>query len=264
MPKVSEIQPDARFTGLFIGHSKSGKTVAEGSFPGPQHFMDFDGRIRGLFDIPWIDKSQMTYDYFPPRKPGLIPELNKKLETWMVAGAIASVCDTLPKTLVTDSITSQNYAFLCQSIPLTHSKDGDKGKWIGPMAMAGPEDYGLEAQACYDYISYIRSLPIRNIIVSAHLVDRYGKLNPSDKYSASVVIGEKLSIRDKIGENIGIYFDHVFKFEKEMIGGEDHYFVTFRGDICSSAYSQLPYGRIDITGKNFYEVMMSYIKEETK
>ena len=129
--------------------------------------------------------------------------------------------------------------------------------------MWGPEDYGLEAQATYDYIAFLKSLPIPNIIISAHIIDRYGKADPDNAYSESVVIGEKLSIRDKISENIKSHFDHLFKFERNADGGQEKFYVTFRGGIARSSYSWLPFGRQDITGKDFYQFMMSFKPKET-
>jgi hypothetical protein len=238
-----------------VGRSGSGKTVAEASFPGDKHFMDFDGRIGGLDGVDWIDRDKITYDYYPPRDKQLIGNINKKLDAWLVA---SSVGQHIPETLVTDSITSETYAYLCQSIPLTHN--GQSGKWLGPVAMAGPADYGLEAQATYDYMSFLRSLPINNIIVSAHYVDRYGKADQSNPYSENIVIGKKLSVRDKIGENIQIYFDHIMEFEREVVNDEERFYVTFRGDLARTSFSWLPAGKHDITGKNFYEFMISFKK----
>lgn len=251
MPSAKDLSPDNRFVGLFVGRSGSGKTVAAASFPKPLHINDFDGRIRGLLGAPWIDRTQITYDYFPPKADGLIKKLNDNLTVLEIMGRKGSL-ET--QTHITDSITNECYAFICQSIPLTHTEG--KGKMIGPISMAGPEDYGLESQAMSDYMAFLKSLPIRNIILSAHIIDRYGKANPADKYSESVVIGQKLSIRDKIGENIQTHFDHIFEFEREMYGDQERYFVTFRGQLARTSYVGLPNGRIEITGKNFYEELM--------
>lgn len=272
IPKASELTTDTRFVGLFVGDSGSGKTVAEASFPGPVHFNDFDGRIRGLLGAPWIDRKNITYDFFPPKDPNLIEKLNNNLET-LLAAARTGV-GVVPNTLVTDSITSECYAFICQSIPLTHNTGknpaagGKKGKFLGPISMPGPEDYGLEAQATYDYIAFLKSLPIPNIIVSAHFVDKYDR--PKDEhgetltYADTIVVGKKLSIRDKIGTNIKINFDHIFEFEREIINRQEKFYVTFRGELARTSYLGLPIGRHDITGKNFYDELQKLIKGESK
>lgn len=262
MPKASDLTPENRFFALFVGRSGSGKTCAEASFPKPLNVLDFDGRIRGLLGAPWINREGISYDYFQPKAPGIIQSLNKKLESLMIASVSGQ---PLPATWITDSITSQNYTFICQAMALTHTGEGNskKGKWIGPIAMVGPEDYGLEAQAQYDYIAFLKSLPIPNVIVSAHVIERFGKPRDSNgnelTYADSIVIGEKLSIRDKISENIQKDFDHIFKFEREVINGSERFFVIFRDNLARTSYSQLPMGRHDITGKNFYEFMMGLI-----
>jgi hypothetical protein len=105
-------------------------------------------------------------------------------------------------------------------------------------------------------------LPIQNIIVSAHIVDRYGKPpGANNEYADSVVIGEKLSLRDKISENVQIYFDHVFRFDREEIGNRIQFTVKFWSDIARTSY-KLPEGKHDITGKNFYEFMRGLTQKE--
>lgn len=259
MPSANNLTAESRFMGLFIGPSGSGKTVAECSFPGPIKVLDFDGRIRGILGAPWIDKSQIEYDYYPPRISGdgkpTYERINQDLEALLV---MVSTNKCPYKTIILDSITSQTFAMLCDAVPLTHKGDsGSKGKKIGTLNMAGPEDYGFEATATYNLMAFLRSLPL-NILVSAHIIDRYGKADPNDKYSERVIVGEKLSIRDKIGENIQIYFDHVFRFSKSDNGLK--YTVQFRGDLARTSFEKLPNGSIDITGKNFYKAMMEQVK----
>lgn len=265
MPSALDLTPEKRFMGLFIGPSGHGKTCAEASFPKPIKFLDFDGRIRGLLGAPWINRDKINYSYYPPRELGLVDRINQELDLLDTAGRTMQT-HLLPQTLVLDSLTSECFAMIVQSIGLTHSIGGknDKkaGKYLGSTPMAGPEDYGFEATNTYSIMSYLRSLPIPNIIVSAHVVNQYGKIDGSNPYSESVVIGEKLSVRDKIGENIQIYFDHVFRFKKELVGDDEKFFVRFRGDLARTSYTSLPTGWTDITGKSLYETMMIFIKGE--
>jgi hypothetical protein len=273
MPKLIDRKQEQRFFGLFVGRHHSGKTVAAASFPKPIDFEDFDGRIGGA-QVPWLDLTNIDYTYWPPKAPDLIGKLNAKLDLLLTQAQLdgASQIVKLPKTHVTDSITNQTYAFLCQALGLTHMKavdDDEKkkrraGRWIGSTAMAGPEDYGLQAQATYDYIAFLKSLPIQNVIISGHLVDMYGFDKDEEgvemPYAPRVITGQKLSITDKIGENIQTHFDHVFRFERDI---NDKFFVYFRGGIACTSYSWLPPGRHEWTGKPFYEFMMSF-KEKNK
>lgn len=259
--KASDLSPDFRFMGLFVGPKHAGKTVAAASFPQPSNFLDFDGRIRGLLGAPWINRDRITYDVFPPREEGLVQRIDKLLSSQQI---LAGTGQFDIQTEVLDSLTSETYAMLTQGIKTTHSpssnEEKSRGRFLGSVAMAGPEEYGFEAQTTYDILSALRTIPIPNVICTAHIVDKFGKENPNDKYSPTIIVGEKLSLRDKIGANIGIYFDHIFRFDREMVNGREKFTVQFRGDIACTSYSELPTGIHDITGRSFYEFMRSFFK----
>lgn len=262
MAKASNLTEDFRFMALFVGPKHGGKTCAAASFPQPINFFDFDGRIRGILGAPWIKREKITYDSFPPKEIGLVERIDKLLTAQQI---MAGTPQFDLQTEVLDSLTSETYAMLTQGIQTTHSgknKDGEiRGRFLGSVAMAGPEEYGFEAQTTYDILSALRTIPIPNVICTAHIVEKFGKENPNDKYSPTIVVGEKLSLRDKIGANIGIYFDHIFRFDRKMIGGKERFFVQFRGDLACTSYSQLPPGEFDITGKSFYEFMTEMIQK---
>lgn len=254
MPSATNLTPESRFMGLFVGPTKSGKTVAECSFPGPIKVFDFDGRIRGILGAGWIDKSQIEYTYYPPKTGANQKPVYQTVNDDMEALLVQVSNGRCPyKTIVLDSLTSETFALLSDAVSLTHAEG--KGKRLGTVNMAGPEDYGFEATNTYNILSFLRSLPL-NVIVSAHIIDRFGKKDPSDKYSESIVVGEKLSVRDKIGENIGIYFDHCFRFDKEMVAGQERYTVQFRSEIAGTSFAKLPNGKVDITGKPFYPYLI--------
>jgi hypothetical protein len=272
MPQLSKIEPESRFMGLFISPSKCGKTCAAASFRKDDSetidIMDFDGRVRGILGAKWLNTKNINYDYYPPRKPGLVEDIEKKLAVYEMYATTAQYSN-LPTTLVLDSLTSQTLAMIFQALPLTHSK-GDSntkktGRYVGGFAMTGPDDYNYEAQVTYSILSFFRSIPIKNIIVTAHVVPTYGKEDPENPFSQTIVIGETLSVRPKIAANIGIYFDHCFRFNKsEGAFGKEKYTVKFRGaEPLGTSWADLPDGEIDITGKNFYnEVLLKYIKKE--
>lgn len=264
MPKASTLTEDFRFMALFVGEKHTGKTCAACSFPKPVENLDFDGRIRGLLGAPWLDREGISYESYPPKSKDLVKRLDDKFSSYQAMGIV----DQLElKTEILDSLTSETYAMLTQGIAITHdsgSKNkagGIRGRFLGNVAMAGPEEYGYEAQTTYDILAALRSIPIPNVIATAHIIDKFGKEDPEDKYSPSVVIGEKLSLRDKIGANIGIYFDHIFRFRREMVNKQERFTVQFRGDIACTSYASLPLGIYDITGKNFYEFMMDLIQK---
>jgi hypothetical protein len=154
------------------------------------------------------------------------------------------------------------FDFIMDAMPLTHGMGKDnkfKGKKLGVLNMPGPEDYGFEANGTYQVMSFLRSLPIPNIIVMAHVIDRYGKADPNDDYSERVVVGEKISLRDKISENVQVYFDHIFKFDKSMVNQFEHYTCQFRSDIARTTFKDLPNGVVDITKRDFYKGIMAKV-----
>src|SRR5271165_5304704 len=240
MPSCADLSPDSRFFGLFVGPTKSGKTVAAASFPAPVEIWDFDGRIRGLLGAPWIDRSQIRYESFPPEEVDMVIRFDKFLDTMLIK---SRTNQPLPKTLIVDSMTSYCAAMIMQALPITHvagSKGSNKGRMLGPLQMAGIEDYGFESQAATNLVTFLRSIPIPNIIVSAHVVPKYAKEDPSKEYSPTIEKGERLSLRDKIAANIGIYFDHCFRFDKDMFQGKERYQVCYRGELASTSYAGLP------------------------
>lgn len=271
MPSAENLTPDSRFFALFVGPKHSGKTVAATSVrsdsqseaPGYVSVEDFDGRIRGILGAPWINKKNLSYDFYPPKMPKLVEKLEGKFQGWLIAAEIGG---HIPETEIIDSITAECLAMIQQALPITHAANQSgkaKGKIMGGIFMPGPEDYGMEASATYSIMAFLRTIPIKNVIVTAHTVDRFGKSDPDDPYSESIVVGEKLSIRDKIGENIKIYFDHIFRFDRRVLNGEERFFVRFRGDLACTSYAALPAGELDITGKDFYrEVLIPLLKGE--
>lgn len=254
------LTPESRFVGLFVGPSGSGKKAAACSFPHPIKYYDFDGRIRGLLGCPWVERKGIDYTYYPPKLAGAnatstYQRLNDDFDGLLTSSQVGQ-CNI--QTIVIASLTGLIFSLLCDSVPLTH-KDG-KGKKLGTMAMPGPEDYGFQANGAYQVMAFLRSIPIPNIIITAHIVDRYGKADPSDSYSERVVVGEKLSITDKVGENIKKDFDHIFRFDKDMMGGRERFTAQFRSDLARTSYSSLPDGLVDITKKDFYQYLMESVK----
>jgi hypothetical protein len=242
--KLSEIKPESKFFGLFIGRSSSGKTSAAISFPDPT-VLDFDLRILGAR---WTH-LEANYLQFPPGPGKGWAEVDKYMEDLQI-GIISR--QTVPKTLVMDSITSMLRLFVAESMDLTKGYTIErKGKEKNALRLEGPSDYKYESSATYQVFDFLRSLPI-NVIISAHIIDKFGKLSPDEEYSETGVVGSRLSIRDKIAENILTYFNEVYEFGRKEKGNKIQHYVKFQSDICRSALG-LPAGEHDITGKNFYE-----------
>ena len=278
MPSLNDLKPDARFYGLFIGDSGSGKKVAAASFPRPILFLDFDSRIRGLLGAPFLDMKDIgDVEFFPPKtKAGeyTFQKVNDLLEK-IQGQCNIGMCKY--KTIYIGSITGAAFAFLQDANVLTHKGDG-KGRKLGPMNMTGPQDYGFESNGIKQFLAFLQYLKdhptgIPNIIVGGHSIPKWGKpgMDKEDismkeveeimdkfKYVDNVILGEKLALTDKLSAIAPTSFDHIFKFSKEMpqYGVEVQHFVEFRGNIARTAHAKLPNGKINITGKLFYEGMM--------
>ncbi len=294
MPSLDNLTPDSRFMGLFIGRSGTGKKAAVASFPKPILFLDFDGRIRGLTGCPWINLQGLgDVESFPPKPKQndyIYQKVNNILEK--IQGEVnIGMCKY--KTLYMGSLTGAAFDFLQDANILTHQ--GTKGNKLGPLNMTGPQDYRFQNNAAKQTLAFLRFLRehptgIPNIIVGAHVINRWGKPGTSEEeiekktergetteqiiksvkedfqYDSNIIIGEKISLTEQLAEDVPIYFDHIFKFEKEMqIGNnEPQHFVQFRSEIARTSFAKLPNGRVNITGKPFYDGMMKWAGFEVK
>lgn len=258
MPLVENMPVDSRILALFLGRSGSGKSAAAYSFPKPAKIFDLDGRVRGGL-VPWIEKKGLEYQYFPPMSGKMVfDQLNDAF------AVLQQQCKSGNpyETIILDSATWAANSLLLDAIPFTHTGTGpgaDKGKKIGNMNIAGPSDYQFQSTGMLQIISFLRSLPIKNIIVSAHIVGRWGKRKDEtgkivDPYGPSELIGEQLNLTDKVAETLPSSFDHVFRFEKHDTGNGLKFTFSGQGELARTPFP-IPYGEIDITGKDFYKLL---------
>jgi hypothetical protein len=269
MPSAELLTNEDRFTGLFIGRSGSGKKVAACSFPHPIKYFDFDNRIRGIMACPWIERKGIDYTYYPPLSQTVFATLNKDLEAFKIQSDMGQ----LPyKTVIIASLTGEAMALLNDAIPLTHS---GKGKTMGALNMPGPEDWGYQSVAMQQILAFFRSIPRIHIIVTAHIVPRWGQVAGADgkvnPYSERIEIGEKLNLTDKLSEAIPAFFDNIYRFSKSENGDKVDYYVRFYSDLARTTYPSLPVGDVRITGVDFWKYLQSkgaipveHLKEATK
>lgn len=244
MPNLLDLKPESRFFGMFISRSSEGKSAAAASFPKPIHYFDVDLRMRGVLACKeWMDLKDISYQSYPPRL-NFYESLKNDVA---VMSDMIKRRQTPTKTLVLASATSLCKNLLREGTELLEAA-GHGGKKIGTHRLAGPEEYSYEASTVYDIFDILRGTPC-NIIIDCHVITKFGKTNPTEKFSEFGPVGEELAIRDKIGANILIYFDECYRFRKDETG--QNFFVQFRSDIARTAYSQLP-NSLDITKKPFY------------
>lgn len=267
MPLASTKTSDSRFMAMFVGEKHSGKTSAACSWitPGTDkliYVLDGDGRIAGINGCPWINKERVYYQYFQPRVAGnevpFFRRVNDELESILLS---VGQKRCIYETFVADSLTAFTKNLVLDALPLTHA--GNKGKMIGGEEQAGPADYGFESTQTDKFLSYLRSLPL-NVICTAHIIPKWDKPTVNgqkDPYAESIVVGEKISLRDKISANTSIYFDHIFKFSRRILRGEERFFVELVSDLACTSFPGFKTGEYDITGKDFRTWLLARVAE---
>jgi hypothetical protein len=271
MPYANQIQPDSQFFGLFIGRSGSGKSAAAYSFPhdskdGILEVADLDKRVRGGL-VPWISRDNFNFTRFSPDpKKTIFKQLNDYYETMEI---MLGHGNSKIQTHVLDSGTWTANSLLLDALPLTHSSKSagateNKGRILGDMNMPGPSDYGFQSTGMFQIINFLRTTPIKNVIVTAHIVNRWGRRKNEkgeiiDPYGPTEIVGEQLALTDKLAESLPSSFDHIFRFEKVDTGVGLKFYFEAQGELARTTFP-IPYGRIDVTGKDFYQVLMGYAK----
>jgi len=259
MPSLESLlnkPPESKnFFGLFIGRSGDGKSVAEASFPKPALVFDFDFRVDGIIGGVAAgclkDIKDVEYKQYNTRTEDGFNNFNNDLamlETQRKSGSFPY------KTIIVDSLFSMSRTLIVAS----HALQG-KGKMIGSLRISGPGDYGFEVSGMHQCFDFFRMMPC-NLLCSAHVIDKYGKLDRSKEYSETGVIGEKLTVRDQLGESVQAYFSNVYRFSREVVNNKTRFYVEFSTDLAKNTIG-VAAGRHDITGKNFYEYLQKLIKD---
>lgn len=251
--KIQDLQQGSRIFALFVGRSGSGKSGAAASFPKPFHELDFDYRadgILGAINEGWLNGEGIEYTEFNPR--GGFEPVEKLLSQWdmmRIAGSFNL------RTIGIGSLGSMTRLLTSTSIRFQNPN----ATKVGGLKIESPQDYKFETNGTHQVFDFIRAFPC-NIICTAHITDKWGKktITKENQYLPADVIGEKLSIRDNLGENVQSYFSNVFRFSREEIKGNMRYFVEFSTDLAKNTFG-IPPGRFDITGKEFHPFLQDLI-----
>jgi hypothetical protein len=259
--KASDLKPGKNIFGLFIGKSGSGKDCAAASFPAPMKIFDLDLRSDGILGATWFPREHLEkidiIKVQPKKGFQMIEEELELLKRQYEMGQRPY------ETIYFGSVTTLESLFLGDARRLLDASAGKKvHQIVGKVEFGSPADYKYLYSAMRETMDYLRIMPV-NVILSAHIVDRYGK-NPAAKteYEENIVLGEKLTLTDKLSENIQIYFNEVYRFEKRMNGNEPRHYVKFRTDVAKTVHQSLPNGELDITSKNFYNEWSRLIQKE--
>jgi hypothetical protein len=256
MQSISKLDPWTRFFGLFIGRSGHGKTSAACSFPKPV-IVDSDGRIAGALAAinGWNREKDVFYESIPAG--GNWNNLESKLEK-ILEDVAKKKSDR--QTIVIDSTTTISRLLLSEGTYLSggsrnNTYKNDKGIQVtSKLSIPSPTAYGYEGNGMSELVDIMKAIPGVNVIFTAHIVDRYGKPpGENNEFAENVIVGESLSLRDKIGANLLLHFNEVYRFEAKQSEGRMKHFVNFRSDLARTTFTRLPFKPVEITGIDFYQ-----------
>lgn len=260
MPKIDDFKFETRIFALHLGESKSGKSSAAASYPGPYHDIDIDmrfGGIAGAVKKGLIEGKGITYEQFTPFS-GWEP-IDKSLQQLNVYRIQAgNNTSAFPYgTVGLGSISS-----LSRTLHNFAQKEL-KGRMVGTMRLPVPGDQIVVNNGIHTFLDYLKMMPC-NIIVTGHIIDRWGKdPNADSEYSPRVVIGSKLNLNDQLSSTIVSLFDNVFVFDKSVVGVSEKYTVEFSSELAGNTFG-IPPGKHDITGVKFYPYLMQQIAKYNK
>lgn len=160
MPTMTSVTNKYHYC-LFKGEPGTRKSSTALSYPTPQYWFDFDGKMAGLsvaIKQLKIDPSVITYDTYTDWNAAA-----NKLEL------LAVQCQY--KTIVIDSITSCADTMLRQ---VRRNKAG-KGKSIGGIPVSSVEDFNAESSAISELIALTKQIQHKhgcNIILIGHVTTK--------------------------------------------------------------------------------------------
>lgn len=252
--------PESKLFAMFIGRSKSGKTVAAASMPKPMQELDFDLRANGIVNAikqGWLDGKDIDIQQFDPFK-GFIPVQDHLNNLYLFSKLPGGYFQY--KSIDIGSGTSLIRLLDLSTLNLPANTAGIGHLNLAGLSVTGPADYKFESQAMHKIMDYLRTLPC-HITISAHIVDKFGKKPGAKEMDPQIIIGERLTLGTaNLAENILAVFNDVYKFTKEMVNGQEKYYVEFNSEIAANTFG-IPPGRFDITRKSFWEEFQRIIKE---
>ena len=245
---------------LFKGNTKTRKTTAAASFPGPIYFADCDNRIE-VVKKAFPERDDIEYDKFT-KVTDMIDKKNEFLrscpyKTIVFPDTITSFCEML-----------MNYAIESRGgQSKTSTGKGHKSK--GNISLLEIDDYMAETRLMSELMDDLKIINVEqkvNVIVIAHTIDveiknLKGEVTGHDQYL--------ISYGKKSAKKIPVSFNEVYHFiQKEGFesGSGSKY-------ICKTASSGLDWAgtalpgvppEFEWTDKNFYQTLMGFVRKDDK
>lgn len=249
MPNVFDIQLGGRIMALFISDNGNGKTVAAGSFPGPIHFFDFDGRMQPLKKF-YPTKKDITYDIVgieAQRPSGDFPGCIGLMD---FARAYEELQDRCPyATVVIDSFTAMTATIVGFQLGIK-SKEGRGKKLSSGIQVPSWDEFNGETSVVQQVLDISKVLPC-NVICTAHPVAKSVDVGGTLKKATSIA-----AYGTKTPSLVPIYFNEIYQFGIEPPNAPDQpaqRFILTQPTGKDMAKTALPLPpRIDITNKPLY------------
>jgi AAA domain-containing protein len=248
--QLSKVPTDKNFRALFIGPTGRGKTIAASSWPGKTLIVDFDHRHKPVID--WFPErlDEISIEVIYPRNywDTFVPLIND-LESGKLRFDNVSI----------DGITTlSNTTVVMQMI--AKGMGPEKGKITkGGVAVPSWDEFNGEAMLITQLLETLKSIRC-NLFVTAHPVQKTRIEGTKSIRETSII-----SFGTKLAPMVPTYFDEVYAFDYEfdINSGKPvkrYVYTAPTADYpdVKSALKGLP-PRLDITGKNLYDVMKEYL-----
>lgn len=205
---LSDATLGGRFMGMFVGPPGTSKTISAASWvyadeEKPIYIYDIDGRVRPLLRfLPPSVHDRIKYDTYGPQDFEKLIRHFEKLQ------------DRCPySAVIMDGLTSLGDMLINYMLSLRAgggSREG-KGKKMGVLEMAGPEDYGGESRGLSMVLDIARSLPCHFILTAHYLIVEYDDPITKKKHIQRMLV----TAGKKVGAKVPIYFDEMYYFDIE-------------------------------------------------
>lgn len=228
MPKLTEMTESKYIKAFVMGEAGTGKTVGACSFPGPILAFDFDNKISSAYSFLKRNNpeqlKQIEYETCVPTDgigsayAKMDSLLEKVIEEYKATGKLAY------QTLIIDSSTIMAEDML--NWLLNFESGIKRNAAVKSRKVAGQQDYLIFAPTFAAFLYEILPLPW-NVIMTGHI-----QVKQDEKTGE---IRRVAAIPGKMGSNIGIYFNEVYR--SYVLNGK--YVVQTQADLYYPCRSQL-------------------------
>jgi hypothetical protein len=263
LPNAKDIPAEYRMFAMFVGKYDAGKSTAAASFPGKKFVLDFDGRITSL-----RGRADVDFESFSSSAKGF-KEADSQIEQLVVQGKMAY--GKFPYNMVMfDSLSMGRKFLLTDAMKYTtgqaRTNEPIRGRKIGELYLPTFQDYGYESEAVWQLLyDGLKKLPC-NVVVTGHTIPEFKTISEPGKPAERIEVGEKIYGDPQLLAVLPIAFNEIYYFSKEIDpAGKIRRFVEFDGQVARTTYPELSKaGKVEITGKSFYEVWSSLVNPKTE